>query len=53
MFEKAVEVMLGVPLDGSSSPIQLQNNLKNHIDPILAQVRDGIIPPFEDFSRFT
>jgi hypothetical protein len=52
MFEKAAQVMLGRKIEGSTSLLQLERNLSNHIDLILEQLAQGNEPPFEDFSQF-
>lgn len=52
MFERAVQVMLGKQVQGSSSLTQLQQSLDTHIDLILDQLNQGYEPPFDDFSQF-
>jgi len=52
MFEKAVQVMLGRKLEGSSDLQELSLHLREYIDLLLALLEQGAEPPYRDFSRF-
>jgi hypothetical protein len=52
MLEKATDEMLGRKIEGSSSLLELHQNIDDNIGSILDQIDQGHEPPFQDFSQF-
>jgi hypothetical protein len=51
MFEKAINAMLGIRIEGSGSPEELSTKMNAHIDALLAAIHEGKELPFQNFGK--